>query len=112
MFLVYVIFINFIIADRGANVINKPNTLAKETEESMLDDTADDCAPLFYCPGKAGFYSPRQGRATFERLNAFRNVGRLVKYQNTYLPYSFCHFRIFLPTALTATGYIFSVLSG
>lgn len=36
----------------------------------------DDCAPLFYSPGKRGFYSPRQGFASYERLNAFRNVGR------------------------------------
>lgn len=36
----------------------------------------DDAAPLFYSPGKRGYYSPRQGRATPERINAFRNVGR------------------------------------
>ena len=29
-------------------------------------------------PGKRGFYSPAQGRGTPERLNAFRNVGRLM----------------------------------
>lgn len=40
-----------------------------------LDDTEDN-APLFYSPGKRGFYSPRQGKGSFERLNAFRNVGR------------------------------------
>lgn len=47
---------------------------------SDADDTVeeDDTAPLFYCPGKQGFYSPRQGKATAERLNAFRNVGRLM----------------------------------
>ncbi|KAJ8966246.1 hypothetical protein NQ314_003661 [Rhamnusium bicolor] len=44
------------------------------TEETMQDE--EDIAPLFYCPGKRGFYAPRQGKATFERLNAFRNVGR------------------------------------
>ncbi|KAL1490432.1 hypothetical protein ABEB36_013127 [Hypothenemus hampei] len=38
----------------------------------------EDNAPLFYSPGKRGFYAPRQGKATFERLNAFRNVGRLL----------------------------------
>ncbi|XP_028164187.1 E3 ubiquitin-protein ligase UBR5 isoform X5 [Ostrinia furnacalis] len=38
----------------------------------------DDAAPLFYSPGKRGYYSPRQGRATPERINAFRNVGRIV----------------------------------
>ncbi|GBP22900.1 E3 ubiquitin-protein ligase hyd [Eumeta japonica] len=39
---------------------------------------ADDSAPLFYSPGKRGYYSPRQGRATPERINAFRNVGRII----------------------------------
>uniref|UniRef100_A0A8D8R3Z7 E3 ubiquitin-protein ligase hyd n=1 Tax=Cacopsylla melanoneura TaxID=428564 RepID=A0A8D8R3Z7_9HEMI len=43
------------------------------------DDTSgDDNAPLFYCPGKQGFYSPRQGKASYERLNAFRNTGRIL----------------------------------
>ncbi|XP_037871964.1 E3 ubiquitin-protein ligase hyd isoform X5 [Bombyx mori] len=38
----------------------------------------DDAAPLFYSPGKRGYYSPRQGRAAPERINAFRNVGRII----------------------------------
>lgn len=33
---------------------------------------------FFLRPGKRGFYSPVQGRATPKRLNAFRNVGRLI----------------------------------
>ena len=33
---------------------------------------------MFYAPGKRGFYTPRQGRASYERLNAFRNVGRII----------------------------------
>ncbi|XP_076167113.1 E3 ubiquitin-protein ligase hyd isoform X3 [Ptiloglossa arizonensis] len=49
----------------------------KKIENSILDDTEDN-APLFYSPGKRGFYTPRQGRASYERLNAFRNVGRLI----------------------------------
>ncbi|KAL1449792.1 hypothetical protein WDU94_002266, partial [Cyamophila willieti] len=45
----------------------------------MGDDTSgEDNAPLFYCPGKQGFYSPRQGKASYERLNAFRNTGRIL----------------------------------
>lgn len=47
----------------------------KKLETSILDDIEDN-APLFYSPGKRGFYTPRQGRASYERLNAFRNVGR------------------------------------
>ena len=34
--------------------------------------------PLFYQPGKAGFYAPRVGNNTPERLNAYCNVGRLI----------------------------------
>jgi len=47
----------------------------KKMENSILDDTEDN-APLFYSPGKRGFYTPRQGRGSYERMNAFRNVGR------------------------------------
>ncbi|XP_035381953.1 E3 ubiquitin-protein ligase UBR5 isoform X1 [Electrophorus electricus] len=45
-----------------------------------LDDTddGDDNAPLFYQPGKRGFYSPRPGKNTEARLNCFRNVGRIL----------------------------------
>ncbi|EAT42542.1 AAEL005930-PA [Aedes aegypti] len=46
------------------------------TGGSSVDQQAD--APLFYSPGKRGFYSPRQGYPSSERLNAFRNVGRLI----------------------------------
>ena len=44
----------------------------------LLEDchSLEDNAPLFYSPGKRGIYSPRQGCATFERINAFRNIGR------------------------------------
>jgi len=42
------------------------------------EEIVEDNAPLFYSPGKRGFYSPVQGKATAERLNAFRNVGRLM----------------------------------
>ncbi|XP_076242470.1 E3 ubiquitin-protein ligase hyd isoform X1 [Calliopsis andreniformis] len=52
-------------------------TNKKKIENSILDETEDN-APLFYSPGKRGFYTPRQGRASYERLNAFRNVGRLI----------------------------------
>lgn len=41
-----------------------------------IDDSEDDSSSLFYQPGKTGFYSPRPGKGTEERLNCFRNVGR------------------------------------
>lgn len=56
----------FSLSERG------PGTAGSATVGAALDDAA----PLFYCPGKRGYYSPRQGRATPERINAFRNVGR------------------------------------
>ncbi|KAL1422902.1 hypothetical protein MTO96_021624 [Rhipicephalus appendiculatus] len=43
-------------------------------------------------PGKRGFYAPRQGKCTPDRLNAFRNVGRIVGLcllQNELCPISF-----------------------
>lgn len=43
-----------------------------------LDDPEDDSSPLFYQPGKTGFYSPHPGKCTEERLNCFRNVGRIM----------------------------------
>ena len=35
-------------------------------------------APLFYQPGLRNFYSPRLSEPTPDRLNAFRNVGRVI----------------------------------
>lgn len=55
----------------------------------LEDCQIDDNAPLFYQPGKPNFYSPRQGYPSFERVNAFRNVGRLIGLcllQNELLP--------------------------
>ena len=40
------------------------------------DDELDDKSPLFWQPGKRGYYSPRPGKGSQERLNAFRNIGR------------------------------------
>ena len=42
------------------------------------EEDLDDSSPLFWQPGKRGFYSPRPGKNSPERLNAFRNVGRYV----------------------------------
>lgn len=56
------------------------NTSSQQTGKGTLEDEdeGEDNAPLFYQPGKRGFYSPRQGKATQERRNAFRNVGRII----------------------------------
>lgn len=52
----------------------KDETATGEPPEAPIEDNA----PLFYSPGKRGFYSPVQGKGSAERLNAFRNVGRLI----------------------------------
>lgn len=56
------------------------------------DDEFLDNAPLFYQPGKPGYYSPRPGRSGADRLDCFRNVGRiagLCLLQNELCPLSF-----------------------
>lgn len=52
------------------------STSTPDPNPESSEETVEDNAPLFYTPGKRGFCSPRQGRASFERLNAFRNTGR------------------------------------
>ncbi|XP_075236131.1 E3 ubiquitin-protein ligase hyd isoform X1 [Lycorma delicatula] len=64
--------------DRNVSGITSCSTTGGTTDMDTAEDPGEDNAPLFYCPGKRGFYSPRQGKASFERLNAFRNTGRLL----------------------------------
>ncbi|XP_037950085.1 E3 ubiquitin-protein ligase hyd isoform X2 [Teleopsis dalmanni] len=71
--------------------INNSSTHSKKVVPVVLLDQGplDDNEPLFYSPGKCGFYTPRQGLASFERINAFRNIGRLIGLclqQNELLP--------------------------
>uniref|UniRef100_A0A8C9R671 E3 ubiquitin-protein ligase UBR5 n=1 Tax=Scleropages formosus TaxID=113540 RepID=A0A8C9R671_SCLFO len=53
---------------------------SRSVVDMELDDAddSDDNAPLFYQPGKRGFYSPRPGKNTEARLNCFRNIGRIL----------------------------------
>ncbi|XP_064474178.1 E3 ubiquitin-protein ligase UBR5-like isoform X2 [Ornithodoros turicata] len=55
----------------------RPATRRSDAEEEE-EDCGEDNLPLMYQPGKRGFYSPRQGKCTLDRLNAFRNVGRII----------------------------------
>lgn len=60
----------------SANDKKKKSTERKaEVEE---EEELEDNSPLFWQPGKRGFYSPRPGKSAPERLNAFRNVGRII----------------------------------
>ncbi|CAH1996841.1 unnamed protein product [Acanthoscelides obtectus] len=70
----------FSLNDRGARKSGSARSGGDNPEDAaqLQNQEEDDNAPLFYCPGKRGFYAPRQGKATYERLNAFRNVGRLL----------------------------------
>lgn len=71
----------------SANDKKKKSTERKaEVEE---DEELEDNSPLFWQPGKRGFYSPRPGKSTPERLNAFRNVGRYsFRIQHTQICFS------------------------
>ncbi|XP_038051829.1 E3 ubiquitin-protein ligase UBR5-like [Patiria miniata] len=51
----------------------RPDESEEGEEGAELDNE-----PLFYQPGKRGFYSPRPGKNSTERLNCFRNVGRIL----------------------------------
>jgi len=54
------------------------------SHDELEPDDVEDNVPLFWQPGKRGFYSPRipvKGGAhhpSAERLNAYRNVGRII----------------------------------
>ncbi|KFB52078.1 ubiquitin-protein ligase [Anopheles sinensis] len=67
------------VAVTGAGQAQGQSGISTKKTGPML--VLEDCqldAPLFYTPGKRGFYSPRQGYPSSERMNAFRNVGRLI----------------------------------
>ena len=69
----------FNLSDRSKKQLSTAPTAGTSTGSDAEEGAEEeDTAPLFYCPGKQGFYSPRQGKASPERLNAFRNVGRLM----------------------------------
>ncbi|XP_050027437.1 E3 ubiquitin-protein ligase UBR5 isoform X3 [Dermacentor andersoni] len=63
----------FSLGERG-----RRSTTARRSDAEEEEDDGEDCSPLVYQPGKRGFYAPRQGKCTPDRLNAFRNVGRIV----------------------------------
>ncbi|XP_064552253.1 E3 ubiquitin-protein ligase hyd [Drosophila montana] len=58
--------------------INVQSQQKKPPSAALVEPMDDDNEPLFYAPGKRGFYTSRQGLASFERINAFRNIGRLI----------------------------------
>jgi len=63
----------FSLSERGKK---SGNGASRSSETGEPAEDSEDNSPLFYSLGKRGFYSPCQGKASFERLNAFHNVGR------------------------------------
>ncbi|XP_036356729.1 E3 ubiquitin-protein ligase UBR5 isoform X2 [Octopus sinensis] len=61
-------------ADKSKKCTNSERSRNEVDDEDDLEDNA----PLFWQPGKRGFYSPHPGKNSAERLNAFRNVGRVI----------------------------------
>lgn len=63
------------------------------SSSSQKEEEVNDRAPLFWQPGKRGYYSPRPGNGSSERLNAMRCIGRvagLCLLQNELFPLHFC----------------------
>ncbi|VDN04928.1 unnamed protein product [Thelazia callipaeda] len=59
-----------------ARAASTPNlNVAIEPGAVIVDD---DIAPLFYRPNKSGCYTPIAGKNSSHRINAFRNVGRMM----------------------------------
>ena len=56
----------------------KRSSSAGRRGESDEEEDMEDSSPLFWQPGKRGYYAPRVGKTTPERINAYRNVGRYV----------------------------------
>ncbi|XP_017846381.1 E3 ubiquitin-protein ligase hyd isoform X2 [Drosophila busckii] len=78
-----------IIISKQKSEANAQAQQKKSPSAAIVEPIEDDNEPLFYSPGKRGFYTPRQGLASFERINAFRNIGRLIGLcllQNELLP--------------------------
>jgi E3 ubiquitin-protein ligase EDD1 len=71
---------------------------AEQLKKSGFGTTNDklkdaETAPLFYKPSKSGYYTPIPGSNSQQRLNAFRNVGRMIGIslqQMEILPFHLC----------------------
>ena len=70
------------------------NSFSTEDEEAAGTEEVDGGPPLFYQPGKKGVYAPTSwGEASELRLNAYRNVGRIIGLcllQNELCPLPLC----------------------
>nr|CAB3267473.1 E3 ubiquitin-protein ligase UBR5-like [Phallusia mammillata] len=80
----------------GESTTDKPPKSAEKDASSCAQQAEEQSGgpPLFYQPGKRGFYSPTSwGEMNEARLNAFRNVGRILGLcllQNELCPLPLC----------------------
>ncbi|CAG9541014.1 unnamed protein product, partial [Cercopithifilaria johnstoni] len=73
-------------SNRGQSAQPKSGPIARASSTPNLNSANDsstvnlddDTAPLFYCPNRTGYYTPIAGKNSTHRLNAFRNVGRMI----------------------------------
>uniref|UniRef100_A0A914GSS8 HECT domain-containing protein n=1 Tax=Globodera rostochiensis TaxID=31243 RepID=A0A914GSS8_GLORO len=78
---------------RGETAAGGGTGAAAATVPSLQQQISTDTQPLFYRTSKTGFFTPITGSNSAQRLNAFRNVGRLIGFclQNTeIIPLPLC----------------------
>jgi len=68
----------FNLSDKNKKSSSGGTGSGKKNDADDIDSDVECCRSLFWQPGKRGYYSPRPGKNTPERLNAFRNVGRIM----------------------------------
>lgn len=91
--LVYALLLNYrdmgrelsadVILDLDVFNLSSEKTVKKppsKMSDGDCDEELDERCPLFWQPGKQGYYSLRPGSESDERLNAFRNVGRYLSH--------------------------------
>lgn len=66
------------IGGRGQQRGNSAELPPPSSGPSHTSHVQHDTHPLFYRAAKTGFFTPITGAGTPQRLNAFRNVGRLI----------------------------------
>ncbi|XP_065677761.1 E3 ubiquitin-protein ligase UBR5 isoform X1 [Hydra vulgaris] len=68
--------------NEATELLNGKMSSSKSDPDALVDDYDSsyvfDNSPLFFQPGKPGYYSPRPGKNVIERINCFRNVGRII----------------------------------
>jgi E3 ubiquitin-protein ligase EDD1 len=68
-----------LLASSGESTTNPQQQQQQTSQEQVTNYLAnDDNTPLFWQADKKGFFSPRPGKNSISRLNAFRSIGRII----------------------------------